>query len=61
MPRGGSRPGAGRKPGQKIKPATVVFYKRVTPEEYKLLSTFLENIRQCELPLAKAESLLFTI
>lgn len=46
MPRGGSRPGAGRKPGQKIKPATVVFYKRVTPEEYKLLSTFLENIRQ---------------
>lgn len=35
----------GRKQGKKIKPETVVFYRRVTPEEKKSLETFLKNLR----------------
>ena len=46
MPRGGSRPGAGRKPGVKIKPDTVVFYRRVTPDEYKFLDEQLEKYKE---------------
>lgn len=46
--RGGKREGAGRKKGVKIgkiKPETVMFSRRVTPEEYKKLTEYLENLR----------------
>lgn len=36
----------GRKPGKKIKPETIPFYRRVTPEEYKTLDMFLKNMRR---------------
>ena len=46
MTRGGPRAGAGRKPGVKIKPATVVFYRRVTLDEYKFLDEQLEKFKE---------------
>lgn len=46
MTRGGARPGAGRKPGVKIKPATVVFYARVTNEEKEFLTKKLQEFRE---------------
>lgn len=36
----------GRKIGKKIKPPTINFHRRVTPEEYKTLDTFLKNMRR---------------
>lgn len=38
----------GRKPGKKIKPPTIQFQRRVTPEEYKDLDEFLKNMRAFE-------------
>lgn len=46
--RGGARPNAGRKKGVKIgriKPETVVFYVRVTPEEKEKLDKYLKELR----------------
>ena len=43
--RGGWR-GGGRKKGVKIKPETVVFYKRVTPEEKEKLEQYLNELRK---------------
>lgn len=43
--RGGARPGAGRKAGKKIKDDTVVFYRRVTPEEKQKLEQYLKILR----------------
>lgn len=42
--RGGWRNG-GRKKGVKLKPETVVFYKRVTPEEKEFLENCLADFR----------------
>jgi hypothetical protein len=47
MTRGGKREGAGRPKGTKKEP-TLVFYKRVTKEEYKFLTEQLENFRKKE-------------
>ena len=44
MPRGGKQPGAGRPIGS-VKPETVVFYRRVSPEEKRLLEEYLKQIR----------------
>ncbi len=44
MPRGGKREGAGR-PAGSTKPETVVFYKRVSPEEKQLLEEYLKQLR----------------
>lgn len=44
--RGGARPNAGRKKGVKIKPATVVFARRVTPEEKEYLTKCLDEFRK---------------
>lgn len=44
MTKGGKREGAGRPKGTTKEP-TVVFYKRVTKEEFKFLSEQLENFR----------------
>lgn len=44
MPRGGKRKGAGRPTGS-TKAETVVFYRRVTPEERNLLEEYLKKIR----------------
>lgn len=38
--------GGGRKKGAKIKPETVVFYKRVTPEEKEKLEQYLNELRK---------------
>ena len=46
--RGGKREGAGRKKGVKIgriKPETVMFARRVTPEEHKKLTEYLNQLR----------------
>ena len=46
--RGGKREGAGRKKGVKIgriKPETVMFARRVTPEEHKKLTAYLKELR----------------
>lgn len=42
--RGGWR-GGGRKKGVKIKPETIVFYKRVTPQEKEYLEKCLNDFR----------------
>jgi hypothetical protein len=44
MPRGGKQPGAGR-PAGTTKPETVVFYRRVSPEEKQLLEAYLKQLR----------------
>jgi hypothetical protein len=44
MPRGGKREGAGRPVGS-TKSETVVFYKRVLPEEKRLLEEYLKKLR----------------
>lgn len=38
--------GGERKKGVKIKPETVVFYKRVTPEEKEKLEQYLNELRK---------------
>ena len=38
--------GGGRKKGVKIKPETVVFYKRVTSEEKEKLEQYLNELRK---------------
>lgn len=43
--RGGKREGAGRPFGTKKAP-TVVFYKRVTPEEKEKLEEYLKKLRE---------------
>lgn len=46
--KGGARPGAGRKKGVKIgkiKPETVCFHRRVTPDEREFLIKALEEYR----------------
>lgn len=43
--RGGWR-GGGRKKGVKIKPETIVSYKRVTPEEKEKLEQYLNELRK---------------
>lgn len=49
MPRGGARTGAGRKPGVKIgkiKPETINYFRKVTPQEKKYLDSCLTNYRK---------------
>lgn len=43
--RGGARPNSGRKTGVKIKPPTVMFARRVTPEEHEYLEKCLQDFR----------------
>ena len=46
--RGGKREGAGRKKGVKIKPETVVFYRRVTPEQKEILEKTLNELKKSD-------------